>query len=566
VKTYPIRSREGYTPIIYGHESGINIIWTDDVSLDSKHESELYVFLGTSVLDISVPNIPSNSRLKLSTIPEAVSNGIFIAVACSDFNVRVLSLPLEPTQQCLDSHSGIVVGVISHRSIPTSVSLIWTYTNESEVPGESDESFVPGGDGVTELDSNNLNWLISSCSSDGKPKMLVTRIAVNQMHGSAGPPDSVVSSQQVILPQTPLKVSFNPSAYPSNSHSHLLVPCPNGSVYIYDPLPSRNRERDSDSGGTYGSWLASYTTRFTQPNSNNDSEYLFRRKKILDAEWALHGQVIIVLLADREWGVWDISGTHSASHNPLSSSSFALWGMIGSGVPSHISSNTGPKRSLESRSSLPTMTPNTRRVKEESLFVGQTMSSSTVARGGISVQQVPLPSADNTEDSVILWYNDTICYIDSLQAYWTRAANRSSGAKLQTTGGSLFGPGLTRIEGLTLHGQSIVSITQLIGHSRSPSKALLLATEHQLLASRYGAEKVIGRVNAPVRTSRRTHQKNLSQSLLAQGELDLGELDLMMDEIDGHRDVTMIDSTIYTEPDNEFMSGALVAPPSQTRQ
>jgi hypothetical protein len=197
------------------------------------------------------------------------------------------------------------------------------------------------------------------------------------------------------------------------------------------------------------------------------------------------------------------------------------------------------------------------------------MSGSVVVRGGISVKQIPLPSADNTEDSVTFWFNDTICYIDSLQAYWARAAKRSSNAKLQTTGGSLFGPGLTRIEGLNLHGQSITSITQLNGQaitSRSPSKAVLLATEHQLITSRYGAEKVIGRISLPVRTSRTSHRKDLSQSLLAEGELDLGELDLMMDQMDGHRDVPMIDSTTYADPDDEFMSGALVVPRSQTRQ
>jgi hypothetical protein len=270
----------------------------------------------------------------------------------------------------------------------------------------------------------------------------------------------------------------------------------------------------------------------------------------------LTGRVVVVLLADGEWGVWDVAGNRTSSLKP---NSFAIWGMIGSGVPSHFISN-GTKRSLESKGSLPTMTPNTKRTKEAHLFTGQSAHTTNTPRGAICIKPILLPSADNSEDSVVIWYNDTICYIDSLQSYWSRAAKRSNDSKVQTSGGSLFGPGLTRMEAIDLEGQIIKSITQTTSQNDSEnpaSRAIVLGTQHQLVTCPYGP-----RTSLPSKLSRsRTHQlENLSQSLLLQrGELGIDDLDNMLDSMHSNRRFTSASHSMSIDQDDGdvFMTGAL---------
>jgi len=131
-------------------------------------------------------------------------------------------------------------------------------------------------------------------------------------------------------------------------------------------------------------------------------------------------------------------------------------------------------------------------------------------------------------------------------------------------GGSLFGAGLTRIEGLDLHGQSITSISQLIDlgdGGEAVSKSILLSTEHRLISLPFGApNKGIGRdAAAAAQTSRRSHRHHLSQSLLSMGELDIAALDSIIDDMDHSRN-----DVHHTAPsDNEFMTGALTSPRSR---
>lgn len=542
VRSYPIRTSSGLTPLIYGHESGITLIWSNGHSLDPTSEPRVDVSLGSAVLDIAVPQIPSTPRLRLSTLPPILSNSIVIAVACSNCDIRVLTLPLEPTSQSFKS-SEVVSAAIPHQSIPSSLSLTWTSASK-EYDENDEDTFIADDDEDLDLDLTNVDWLVASCSSDGNPKLSITSFTLNQEKQQRAH-----SSIKALLTALPLKVAFNPSIYPSKQHSKVLVTCSNGYVYIYDPLSTDDSARRVQSQ-SYGRWIASFSTKYVQPNKDDRSS-IPRKKRILDAQWALNGKFILALLADGEWGIWDVSG-HQNSSTSQASNSFALWGMIGSGIPSHVNSKPVQK-------SLPTMTPNTRKFKEESLFVGQNVPASAVSRGGITVKPVPLPSADNNEDFVALWFNDTICYIDSLQSYWNRALKRSGDSKLRTSGGSLFGPGLTRIEGIDLHGQSITSIALVLSQIEDTSifsKSILLSTEHQLILSQSGSKQFTSRPSNKFRSQARPQTQNdLSQSLLKTGDLDINGLESMLDSMHDRPDAKMLDSTTSPTFDNEFMSG-----------
>jgi hypothetical protein len=529
VKSYPIRSKSGETILIYGHESGLTVVWQDPESLEFVKDAAVHIQLGCSVVDVATPQVPSETRLQLSNIPEDLNDNVLIIAACSDFSIRAILIPLQPSEHSVPAISDVVIGSTYLPWLPTSVSLTWSVS-----PRNQGDTFIADEEEYSELDLTETEWLVVSSSSEGVSKAIITKFKSSQ-------PNSFTTVQKLLLPHTPLQVSWNPSTYPSPFHSQILIPCSNGQLYIYDLSASK--------------WVSSFVTRFEQSQSFDDASYILpRRKRILDAQWVLNGRAVIVLLSDGEWGIWDVSTN-------LKPNSFAIWGMIGSGIPSHFNSKT-----LESRSSLPTMTPNTKRVHQEHLFSGQNVHTSSTQRGAISVKPIPLPSADNSEDSVVIWYNETVCYIDSLQSYWSRAAKRSSDSKVQTTGGSLFGPGLTRMESINLQGQVVKSITQVVGQNDPGStapRAVVLGTQHQLVTCPYG----LHRSNNPTKSSRsRSSQRNeLSQSLLLkQGELGIDALDNMLDTMNSNRRHAPVDTIMSIDQDDVFMTGAVSAPSRRT--
>jgi hypothetical protein len=451
---------------------------------------------------------------------------VVVAVACSDFAVRVLKLPLNSA-----SPAGEILASISQNSIPTSVALSWTSGN-----GSDDEMDT----GQEDIDHGHL--IVASCSRESLGNLHFACISISQGRAKL--------FQTLKLSEVPLKIEFNPSSHTSNHHSKILIACSAGLVYVYDPFSHPNGDGE-DTFPSKGTWVALYSTKFAA-DEDELSSVSAQRKRILDASWASNGRSIVVLLEDGEWGVWSMP---SRSDNSVSyASGFALWGVVGSGIPSHLAQ--GSKRSLD-RNSLPTMTPNTRRVKETNLFVGHTTTAAGAPRGGLSVNPVLLPSADNTEDSVVLFYNDTVCYVDSLQSYWSRAARRSSEVKMHTAGGSLFGPGLTRIEGLNLNGQHITSVGQIISHHRG---VILLSCEHQLVISSHAAQTPLVNLRTTTLATRPRTDLRQSQALLEKGELDIDQLDVLMDQMDGEASVSrgMSGSSRLTgDSQGPFMSGAL---------
>jgi hypothetical protein len=515
----------------------LTVVWQNPETLDFVKDASVYIQLGCSVVDVATPQVPHETRLQLSNVPEDLNYNILIIAACSDFSLRAILLPLEPSGPSVPSISDVVMGSTYLPWLPTSISLTWSVSLRNQ-----GDTFIAEDEDFSELDLTDPEWLIVSSSSEGVSKAIISKFKSSQ-------PNSFTTVQKLLLPHISLQVSWNPSTYPSPLHSQILVPCSNGQLYIYDLLASK--------------WLSSFATRFEQSQSFEDASYILpKRKRVLDAQWALNGRVVIVLLADGEWGIWDVTGNEKTN---MKANSFAIWGMIGSGVPSHFSSS-GSKRSLESRGSLPTMTPNTKRVHQDHLFSGQNLHGSSIQRGAISVKPIPLPSADNSEDSVVIWYNETVCYIDSLQSYWSRAEKRSSDSKVQTTGGSLFGPGLTRMESIDLRGQIVKSITQVVGQNGpgySVPRAIVLGTQHQLVTCPYGSH----RGGNTTKSSRplASQQNDLSQSLLLKrGELGINALDNMLDNMNSSRHHAPVDIFMSTDQDDVFMTGALPAPHRRT--
>lgn len=421
--------------------------------------------------------------------------------------MKIILLPLTPSESELDG-SAVLTEIQNQHGLIDLVTITWTIASE-----EGKTANVERGD---------LKIAVAGCSKDAPSTLSINHITLHQDDSTITVSRTSRSSQKTLLPDSPLKIAFSPT-----SKTDLLVACGNGLVYVFDP-----KEK---------SWLASFTTRFVNPDETDANPGQARRKRILDAAWAANGTAIVALLADGEWGVWDVDGSHSKkSSSQALSSSFALWGMIGSGVPSHVSKSHDSRKSFEPSSFLPTMTPNTRRSKADTLFSGQVASENSNSSGGLVVTQAPLPSADNYEDNVAFWYNDTVCYLDSLQAYWARAAKRSVDSKLQAPGGSLFGPALTRVDGLDLGGQSMTAITQLpaLRVDQSSPRTIAVTTEHRLRCFSRTPQRAstLGTVLVERTNNRSSHSH--SQTLFPKQNLDLETMDAILDSMDG-QDVSM---------------------------
>jgi hypothetical protein len=185
------------------------------------------------------------------------------------------------------------------------------------------------------------------------------------------------------------------------------------------------------------------------------------------------------------------------------------------------------------------MTPNTRRQKQENLFSGPTNTTSTTPTGGITVQQILSVSGVGIEDAVTFWYDNNAYAIPSLRRFRSRISQDKTGS----TGGTLSGPGLSRIEGLDLNGERIQRVSQLPSEessSHTAQKDYVVVTLHQLIFLTNELPRLPARQLFKGLES--TDISAADQSLLAHGELGIGGLDRMLDNMNGNDDVFIDDN------------------------
>jgi hypothetical protein len=443
--------------------------------------------------------------------PTILKSNLILAAASSD-SVKILLYPSEPIDDSGDSNGPYLLTDL--QLYPGDKADLVTMTWTNNLASKSDNS------------ASKASLLLATCARTSPSYISFFRVTL-EIDGQ-NPGHIVVSHktplfQRTALLSSPRSISFSPVA--SHWHSEILVASESGTAYLYDPFSSRSPEglkkatlplkKDPERG----SWITSFSTRFAPSTETAPSAYLAHRKLILDASFTSNGLAVVLLLHDGEWGVWDIE-----------KGNYALWGMIGSGIPSHQSA----RKSLEP-SNLPTMTPSTRKLKAEALFSGSVSPQLNAYSGGVTIV------ASGNTDMVTFWYNGTVCYIDDFQSYWARAVKRSAETKLQTIGGSLFGPGLARLDGLDLHGQTLTSVVQLpVPKGKASVRTVVIVTEHQVIYSTRGSPATAGVANSLLSHRPKTgpshhHSRSLGQSM----QLDIGTMDAILDSMDVEGDLTM---------------------------
>jgi hypothetical protein len=515
---------------------------------------QLRLALNTEVLHIAVPQVPTVTALRpAESIPAVFATKMVFTVVCADCTVRVITLPLSPPadaakeqpQSAKSQFGEEVVKVQGHQSIPRGTSMTWTSRTdptpddrsgeEMEVDGEGDAATTQArpsreqssGSLPHKASEGGYDLLVASHSAEMGGLLKIWRFQLNETTLTATHP--IAPYRSVILRKPASRVMFNTASYPKRRHSQLLITDSSGTARIYDVFaPASHKRRANGSSSETGGFVGTFRSGF---ESNKSSTYmpaaLAARKPIIDASWVLDGHHITALLADGEWGIWDVdSKGPSPPANPLA---FSLRGYVGtSDKDTSAGGASSPKRG--GRSSLVPMTPNTRRRKEENLFQGSPSISAVAPHGGISVASSPNLNGGMAEDSVIIWYGNEIYRIADLHKFWSRTASASSGASLPS-------PALALVQDTPLLGEAITSISQFDTTAQASRMAvprdLLVSAEHRLIISTTTTQSLGRDLNAMfVQEQAETQEaRRTDQALLSHGALDLGGMDRLLEDM-----------------------------------
>lgn len=612
-KIYPVKAPNGSTVILYGHENGVGILWrggrplkkaaplpkqpakpppkvngTNDaiVIIDSDDEEpakaapqplpqaefeeeeeeldpdqpypsiiqQLRLPLNTEVLHIAVPQVPATSEVSPGdTVPPIFSKKMVFAVACTDYSVRVITLPLNPPpntakERLLSAKSPYGEEVIKiptyagHQTIPRGVSVTWTARGEPSHKHVSEDEMDVDGDERTATtsgrrsprkrqsrsrsahrsDGEGFDLLIASHSTELGGLLKFWRFGLTDKSITATNP---VSAYQTLTLRNPAsKIAFNTAQYPKRRHSQLLITDQLGIARIYDPFALRKGRTEP------GAFIALFRTSFANAKTTTPTPpILAARKAIIDATWVSDGHHILALLADGEWGLWDVDRTGPSP--PADPSAFSMRGFVGTSDNERASSGASSPKSRGGRGSLVPMTPNTRRRKEETLFHGSSSSSSIPTRGGICAASLSSADGGTLADSIIIWYGTEVYRISDLAKFWSRTVSSSSGS-------SLSGPGPSQLHDIPFLGESITSIDQFDTTARDARMATprdaLIAAEHRLIITASTKEPLGRDLNAAFESEQAVEEqmRRTDQALLARGELDLGGMDRLLENME----------------------------------
>lgn len=516
---------------------------------------QVRIALNTQVLHIAAPHIPIVSTLRpADTVPPVFSTKMVFTVACADSTIRVITLPLSPPpdaakEKPLSSRSQIgeeVFKVHGHQGILSGVDMTWTAKGEPsfqdgaeddmDLDDEVDATATPGrrrrkqqGRSRSKTrETEGFDLLVASHSAELGGLLKIWRFELAENTVNVGHP--VVPYRTLHLRKPASRIAFNIAQYPKQRHSQLLITDTAGLAHIYDPFaPPSQKRRAGGAQNESGSFVATFRSTFEgMRNSTLTPAILAKRKAIIDAAWTSDGNHILALLADGEWGVWDVDKSGPSPH--ADPSAFSLRGFVGtSEKESNTSGATSPRRG--GRSTLAPMTPNTRRRKEETLFQGSSSSSPPATRGGISVASSPSTNGVASEDSILIWYGSDIHRIADLAKFWARTASANSGS-------SLSGPGL-QVQDVFLSGESITSVSQFEITTQASRMAIardaLISAEYRLIVTTSTSQPLGRDLNSMFAKEQQEKDltRNVDQALLSRGELDLSGMDRLLENMEG---------------------------------
>ncbi|KAL6852952.1 hypothetical protein ACO1O0_007500 [Amphichorda felina] len=579
VQTYPYQSPQGANILIYGHDTGVTIVWrggrrfkaqkkapakekqngsadgsvmiidSDDDEPPAKSQSAakfkdkpqfeedsedtpypeiiqtLDLTLGTAVLNVAV--------MPLSTKPEhdgshtkataILGEKMIFAVSCVTNDVYLITLPLTPPSPESKSRPELKRDLLAGKA----------------GSGAWGESLILLG-GQTRLSDGIAIGLVRPDSSERTAKPTRAVVATHSREASGVlrlweiPLDTEPNSGRAIEPfqseflPTPLtSISFNPT----HKTQLLAVSSPHG-VRIYD-FASPSLPPDPEATGPFpaqGSWLLTLYQPFARPSS--------MRKPIVDAAWISHGHAVFALLADGMWGIWDIDGAGIGTSGPAMSTKLKL-GIRGAALTAFSACgyldgtstirNVALNKETQSGEFAP-MTPHTRRQATATMSSAVTVDRLATIHGGIEVKPLPPSGKALPGETLALWIgsHEHVAVIPEISRFWASQLTKGPAG-----GAGLFGGGqptkMLKIHDLStgLLGERCCGINLIADPSRANYKTyndggltaeVLVRGETRLVVVREGEDGPGKKIGSVVATRRRLFSEAKPNPIIVHGK------------------------------------------------
>ena len=552
------------------NQTPVEIDGPDDSSFDAQNDPSntrgsiiqtLDLYLGTDVLQISCLRLPANAdRSILDSLPRLVSEKILIVLACSDFSVRLLTIPINPPSnekkarselkkdlslatcgrgfwgetmivlssgvQHKSASQGVTVAVTPHSFELSDETFRGHYESDNETKQRT-MSRSKSRSRTRRPSSDNFEWdlLVAANFTDASGLLMIYRIPFtsNSLDLDSNPKLRLPWRVQH-LSSPAQAIEFNSSLFPASRHSAILIAERQGIVRVLDCQPQVNTETNA--------WLVSLYTEF---ETNEDG--IPRRKQILGATWTLGGKAIAVLLSNGQWGIWDLEGVgpkRSPSDNAPSLAArlttFSLGGLVSSSLSRD--SSKASKTNTQRFSRLAPMTPGTRKMRQETLF---TSTSPTRQGQGSSLGGLSAFPADKgfhgrrDDESLLFWHGDCVVVIQSLLTYWQRVLRES---------GDVFGSNarthLRELNNVKVKGEIKNTVSAMPKLHPSQSIAPVTLPDSILVTGEYCLVIIAPPITKAKKVVQAEHGRgSLSgvQHLLARRELDVDGIDQLLDEM-----------------------------------
>lgn len=525
--------------------------------------------LGTAALRIAVPHIHTDvSQAAPDTYPSIYRDRIVVAAACADLSIRIITLPLAPPHPGLRDVSALEVetlkifGPNSHQDFISDIAITQSAGVETDEAETEDQARPSTRTRSQAARSNGVNsalqkWslLVASVSSTGSGLLLVHQLPLQEQGRLSTKPQHFlpVRRQYLRYPAAGARLAFNPTVYPSERHSSLLLTLPAASlVKLYHVFAKHGRDRrgsaaTADSVSSRDSLHApiadrgSFPLTLLPPFENSDiATGIPRRKGVLDAQWVAAGRAIIALLEDGEWGIWDLEAVgpnSSTSGTNLIRGQSNISGVQGGSltkfaIRSHVILPNVAKKSSTitvqpSSGSLAPMTPATRKARSDGLFRGRAMETTILSNsqrnhGSISVDRQSLSVSGRSHDeSVTISFADQSLYIPSILSFWKADTKPVRMPSLKLGGQT---PQCINVFPCSTHGSSL----GLLGITDSIPE-FMVQTSHRLILS---VHPLSGPLHEVTHDSTVIIQHGSDQALLDSGELDVDGMDRILDNMD----------------------------------